>query len=142
MLIWFYNLTERESRENIARGLACDLLIGMAIRIAQKPIVEPSYYANGRMKDGLHIHSFITMTNQQASILEVSNRIGSHIVANQSGMRIKGGWMPRLSSIKEEYTFTEEDLEAITTAMVNDKKRVGIYKTIIDLIQESQPRKI
>ena len=65
-----------------------------------------------------------------------------HRLSNHYGLSIKGRKLPRLSSIAEEYSFTAEDLRAIMTSMDHDHEKIEIYKTILDLIQQSQICKI
>jgi len=142
VIMWFYKTTERESRENVARGLAGDLLIGMATRIARAPIMEPQHHHNKMMGNGRSAHAIISISTRQAGILDVSNRIARHRLSNQYGLSIKDGRLPRLSSIAEEYNFTAEDLRAIMTSMAHDHEKIEIYKTILDLIQQSQICKI
>ena len=142
MSMWFYKTTERESHENIARGLAGDLLIGMATRIAKTPIVEPTRQQSGMLDCGRYAHTIISVSTRQAGILEVANRIAEHRLSNRYGLSLKNGRLPRISSIVEEYSFTGEDLRAIMTSMAHDHEKIEIYKTILDLIQQSQICKI
>ena len=142
MSMWFYKTTERESHENIARGLAGDLLIGMATRIAKTPIVEPTRQQSGMLDGGRYAHTIISVSTRQAGILEVANRIAEHRLSNRYGLSLKNGRLPRISSIVEEYSFTGEDLRAIMTSMDHDHEKIEIYKTILDLIQQSQICKI
>lgn len=142
MVMWFYKTTERESYENIAKGLAGDLLIGMATRIAKTPIVEPTRQQSGTLEGGRYTHTIISVSTRQAGILEVANRIAEHRISNKYGLSIKDGQLPRLSSIAEEYSFTGEDLRAITSSMIHDHEKIEIYKTILDLIQQSQSFRI
>ena len=138
VLIWFYGATEKHTTAHMARGLAGDLLIGMASEVTRNPRFAPSAATHSVFGQGSVMRTTIGLAPAQQGILAVATRVANQRQAHGNGLRIREGRIPRISSVPAEYVFTAEDVNDIANSMIHDPERLSVYRTILDLIEASR----
>lgn len=138
MLIWFYGATEKRTPAHMARGLAGDLLIGMAREVTRNPRFTPNAATHSVFGQGGIMRTTIGLAPAQQGILAVATRVANQRQGRGNGLRIREGRIPRISSVPAEYIFTAEDVKDIADSMIHDPERLSVYETILDLIEASR----
>ena len=138
VVIWFYGATEKHTLGHMARGLAGDLLIGMASEVARNPRFTPSAETHSIFGQGSITRTMIGLAPAQQGILAVATRVARQRQGQENGLRVEGRRIPRISSVPTEYIFTAEDVKDIADSMIHDLERLAVYKTILDLIEASR----
>ena len=137
VLIWFYGATEKHTPAIMARGLAGDLLIGMATEITRNPRFEPGVSTHSVFGEGSLTRTMIGLASEQRGVLAVATRVAQERTRRGNGLRVTSGRLPHISSVPQEYRFTAEDVKDIMTSMIHDPQRIEIYKAILDLMEAS-----
>ena len=138
MFIWFYSATEKHSAGLLARGLAGDLLIGMATANTREPRIIPSAALRTVTGDGSITRTTIEISPGQSGMTRVAMRVANKRISTTTGLRVRDTKIPRMSSVPDEYRFTPEDVQDIMTGMTHDPQNIMIYRTVLDLIEASK----
>ncbi|WP_298847046.1 hypothetical protein [uncultured Salinicola sp.] len=138
MLIWFYSATEKQSAALLARGLAGDLLIGVATANMREPRIIPSTALRTMTGDGIATRATIEISPGHSGTAKVAMRVANKRVSMTTGPRVRETRIPRLSYVPEEYRFTPEDVQDVMTSMASDPHNIIIYRIILDLIESSK----
>lgn len=138
VLLWFYRSTEVETRENLARGLAGDLLMGMAMKIAAAAGSMPSSASHKIRGETCFIRPNVSFSPSKSGIMEVATRVVRERTEDEYYRRVTSGRMPRISFVPAEYRFTPEDVQTIMNCMIHDPDNIAVYKTVLDLIARAE----
>jgi len=138
VIMWFYSATEKHSAQIFARGLAGDLLVGVATAHARNPRFVPTAGFRAMASTGNKARAMIEIAPSQSGTTKVAMRVANERQTMIDGLRVRNTRPPRISSIPDEYRFTPEDVQDIMESMTNDPHNIATYRIILNLIEASK----